>query len=47
MEVDNHVTGLFPVSGRECPLTEVGFEVEWVDYPVSKDGSGMYLWVVV
>ena len=45
VEVDNHVTGLFPVATWERLLTQAGFEVDRVDYPVSKDGRAMYLWV--
>ena len=45
VEVDNHITGLLPMATWERLLTEGGFEVERVDYPVSKDGRPMYLWV--
>ena len=45
VEVDHHTTGLFPVGTWERLLTEAGFEVDRVDYPVSKDGRAMYLWV--
>ncbi len=45
VEVDNHVTGLFPVSTWEPLLKNAGFGVDRVDYPVSKDGRGMWLWV--
>ena len=45
VEVDNHVTGLFPVATWERLLTEAGFNVERVDYPVSEDGREMWLWV--
>ena len=44
VEVDRHVTGLFPMATWERLLTEGGFEVDRVDYPVSKDGRPMYLW---
>ena len=45
VEVDNHTTGLFPIATWHRLLTESGFEVHRVDYPVSKDGRPMYLWV--
>ena len=45
VEVDTHVTGLFPIATWERLLKEAGFEVDRVDYPVSKDGRGMWLWV--
>ena len=45
VEVDSHVTGLFPVATWERLLAEAGFEVERVEYPVSKDGRGMWLWL--
>ena len=45
VELDTHVTGLFHVATWERLLTEAGFEVDRVDYPVSKDGRPMYLWV--
>ena len=45
LEVDHHTTGLFHVATLERLLTEGGFEVERVDYPVRKDGRGMWLWV--
>ena len=45
VEVDNHTTGLFPMATWARLLKEVGFEVHRVDYPVSKDGQPMYLWV--
>ncbi len=45
MEVDSHATGLFPIATGERLMTEAGFEVERVDYPVSKDGRPMFLWV--
>ena len=45
VEVDNHTTGLFPVATWARLLAKAGFEVHRVDYPVSKDGRAMYLWV--
>ena len=45
VEVDRHVTGLFPMATSQRLLTEAGFEVDRVDYPVSKVGRGMWLWV--
>ena len=45
IEVDNHTTGLFPIATWQRLLTESGFEVDRVDYPVSKNGWPMYLWV--
>ncbi|MCY3783993.1 MAG: class I SAM-dependent methyltransferase [Chloroflexi bacterium] len=45
VEVDGHTTGLFPIATWERLLTETGFEVERIDYPVSKDGRPMFLWV--
>ena len=45
VEVDHHVTGLFPVATWQRLLTEAGFEVERVDYPVSEDDREMWLWV--
>ena len=45
VEVDNHTTGLFPIATWERLLKEAGFEVDRVDYPVSKDGRPIYLWV--
>ena len=45
VEVDNHITGLFPMATWARLLKEAGFEVDRVDYPVSKDGRAMYLWV--
>ena len=45
VEVDNHKKGLFPMATWERLLTEAGFEVDQVDYPVSEDGRGMWLWV--
>ena len=45
VEVDHHVTGLFPIATWQRLLTEAGFEVERVAYPVSEDGREMWLWV--
>ncbi len=45
VEVDNHVTGMFPIATWQRLLTEAGFAVERVDYPVSEDGRDMWLWV--
>ena len=45
MEVDRHTTGLFPLATWERLLTEAGFAWERVDYPVSEDGTPMWLWV--
>ena len=45
VEVDSHTTGLFPIATWGRLLAEGGFEVERVDYPVSKDGRPMFLWV--
>ena len=45
VEVDHHTTGLFPVATWQRLLTEAGFEVERVEYPVSEDGREMWLWV--
>ena len=45
VEADSHTTGLFPIATWQRLLTESGFEVDRVDYPVSKNGWPMYLWV--
>ncbi len=45
VEVDRHTTGMFTLATWERLLSEAGFDVERVDYPVNKDGEGMYLWV--
>ena len=45
MEVDSYTTGLFPLATWESLLSKAGFEVERIDYPVSKDGRPMFLWV--
>jgi hypothetical protein len=44
IEVDRHVTGLFPIATWERLLTQAGFIPEKVDYPVSEDGRDSYLW---
>jgi len=45
VEFDRHTTGLFPIATWERALSEAGFDVERVDYPVSDDGTPMWLWV--
>ena len=35
----------FPIATWHGLLAEAGFKVDRVDYPVSKDGRPMYLWV--
>lgn len=45
VELDHHATGLFPTATWQRLLTESGFEVDRVDYPVSEDGPEMWLWV--
>ena len=40
VEVDRHVTGLFPVATWERMLTEVGFEVERVDVALGGEVGG-------
>ena len=45
VEFDRHTTGLFPIATWERALSEAGFVVERVDYPVSEDGTPMWLWV--
>ncbi|MDE2802664.1 MAG: hypothetical protein OXK21_07270, partial [Chloroflexota bacterium] len=45
VEVDRHTTGLFPLATWERLLSEAGFDVERVDYPVDVGGGPMYLWV--
>ena len=45
VEVDDHVTGLFPIAAWARLLAEAGFEADRVDYPVSEDGREMWLWV--
>ena len=45
VEMDSHTTGLFPIATWESLLRTLGFEVERVDYPVSKDDRPMFLWV--
>ena len=45
VEVGSHTTGRFPIATWGRLLAEPRFEVERVDYPVSKDGRPMFLWV--
>ena len=45
VEVDRHTTGLFTLATWERLLSEAGFDVERVDYPVDEVGMPMYLWV--
>ena len=45
MEVDRHTTGLFSLATWERLPAEAGFEWERVDYPVSEDGTPIWLWV--
>ncbi len=45
VDYDRHTTGLFPIAVWERLLNEAGFAPERVDYPVSDDGSPMWLWV--
>ena len=48
VEVDRHVTGLFPIGTWERLLTESGFEPERIDDPLSEfseEGKGRYLWI--
>ena len=45
VEFDRHTTGLFPIAVWERLLYDSGFTPERVDYPVSPDGSPMWLWV--
>ena len=45
VEMDSHTMGLFPIATWESLLRTSGFEVERVDYPVSKDDRPMFLWV--
>ena len=44
VEMDHHMTGLFPLATWER-LLGAGFAWERVDYPVSADGTPMWLWV--
>ena len=45
VEVDRHVTGLFPISTWERLLDAAGFTAEKVDYPFSEQGRPTFLWV--
>ncbi len=45
VDCDRHTLGLFPIASWERLLTRSGFDVEQVDYPVSDDGTPMWLWV--
>ena len=46
VEVDRHTTGLFTLATWERLLSEAGFDVERVEYPVGEGGEPpMYLWV--
>ena len=45
VEVDRHVTGLFPIGTWERLFVESGFEPDRFDYPYANDGRPMYLWV--
>ena len=45
VEMDRHTTGLFPLATWGRLLSEAGFDVERVDYPVGEVGMPMYLWV--
>ena len=47
VEVDSHTTGLFCRSrrGRGCWRRRGPFAWERVDYPVSADGTPLWLWV--
>ena len=45
VEVDSHTTGLFPIATWERLLAEAGFDAERTDYPVSGEGTPMWLWV--
>ena len=45
VEVDRHVTGLFPIAAWERLLREAGFAPQRVDYPFAEDDRPMYLWV--
>ncbi len=47
VEVDRHVTGLFPVRTWERLLAASGFSTERLDYPFSEHGEATYLWVCV
>ena len=45
VEVDRHLTGLFPIATWDRLLREAGFEPERIDYPVGEQGEPMFLWV--
>ena len=45
VEVDRHITGLFPIGAWERLLTESGFAPERLDYPFSEHGAATCLWV--
>ena len=45
VEVDQHVTGLFPIAAWERLLREAGFAPQRVDYPCADDDRPMFLWV--
>ena len=45
VEVDQHVTGLFPIAAWERLLREAGFAPQRVDYPYADDDRPMFLWV--
>ncbi len=45
IDCDRHTLGLFPIATWERLLAESGFDAERVDYPVSGDGTPMWLWV--
>ncbi len=45
VEVDQHVTGLFPIAAWERLLREAGFASQRVDYPYADDDRPMFLWV--
>ena len=45
VEVDRHVTGIFPLATWEDLLAKAGFEVETRPYPVYDDGGEGYLLV--
>ena len=45
VEVDRHLTGLFPIATWDRLLREAGFEPERLDYPFSEHGVQTYLWL--
>ncbi len=47
VELDRHVTGLFPMDTWERLLQEAGFNVKRQAYPVSDDARSPFLWVCV